>query len=96
MTPHLGEELWERTGHRQSVFSTPLPAAAPEYVRSETFDLVIQVNSKIRARESVASDTDPETMKALALANPRIQEILEGRTPRRVIVIQNRLVNIVV
>jgi leucyl-tRNA synthetase len=74
----------------------PLPKADPAYTRDETFDLVIQVNSKIRARETVAAETDAEGMKAIALAHPRIQEILEGRTPKRVVVIQNRLVNIVV
>ncbi len=95
MTPHICEELWERTGHAGSIFDTPMPAADPEYVREEVFDLVIQVNSKIRARESVPTDTDPERMKEIALANPRIREILAGATPRRVVVIQNRLVNIV-
>ncbi len=95
MTPHICEELWERCGHRGSIFHMPMPAADPDYVQAETFDLVIQVNSKIRARESIPTDTDAEAMKAIALANPRIQEILAGATPRRVIVIQNRLVNIV-
>ena len=96
MTPHLSEELWERMGHATSVFAMPLPAANEAYVRDETFDLVIQVNSKIRARETVAATTDAERMKAIALAHPRIQEILEGRAPKRVVVIQNRLVNIVI
>ncbi len=96
MTPHLSEELWERMGHATSVFAMPLPAADDAYTRDETFDLVIQVNSKIRARETVAASTDAERMKAIALAHPRIQEILEGRPPKRVVVIQNRLVNIVI
>jgi leucyl-tRNA synthetase len=96
MTPHICEELWERTGHGHSIFSSPMPEADEEYARSENFDLVIQVNSKIRGRESIPADTDPEQMKAIALAHPRILEALEGRTPKRVIVIQNRLVNIVV
>jgi leucyl-tRNA synthetase len=96
MTPHLSEELWERTGHDRSIFVTPLPKADPAYVQDETFDLVIQVNSKIRARETVPAGTDAERMKAIALAHPRIQEALEGRTPKRVVVIQNRLVNIVI
>jgi leucyl-tRNA synthetase len=95
MTPHLSEELWERTGHTASVFTMAMPAAIETYTRDETFDLVIQVNSKIRARETVPADTDAERMKAIALAHPRIQEILEGRPPKRVVVIQNRLVNIV-
>ena len=96
MTPHICEELWERTGHRESVFSMPMPAADPQYVKSESFDLVIQVNSKIRARESVAADTDQETMKAIALKHPKVIEELAGRDPRKVIVIQNKLVNVVV
>ncbi|HEU4930132.1 MAG TPA: class I tRNA ligase family protein, partial [Candidatus Krumholzibacteria bacterium] len=96
MTPHLSEELWERMGHATSVFAMPLPTADEAYTRDETFDLVIQVNSKIRARETVAASTDAERMKAIALAHPRIQEILDGRAPKRVVVIQNRLVNIVI
>jgi leucyl-tRNA synthetase len=96
MTPHLSEELWERTGHGTGIFTSTLPAADPAYTRDETFDLVIQVNSKIRAREVVPAGTDPERMKAIALAHPRIQEVLEGRAPKRVVVIQNRLVNIVI
>jgi leucyl-tRNA synthetase len=96
MTPHICEELWERTGHTSSIFSAALPAANPEYVKSEQFDLVIQVNSRIRARESVPADTGPEDMKAIALRHPRVIEELAGREPRRVVVIQNKLVNVVV
>jgi leucyl-tRNA synthetase len=96
MTPHICEELWERTGHRTSIFATSMPVANPDYVKSEQFDLVIQVNSKIRARESVPADTDSEAMKAIALRHPRVVEELAGREPRRVVVIQNRLVNVVI
>jgi leucyl-tRNA synthetase len=95
MTPHICEELWERTGHERSVFDMPMPVADETCAREETFDLVIQVNSKIRAREPVPTGTDAERMKEIALANPRIREILGDSTPRRVVVIQNRLVNIV-
>jgi len=96
MTPHVCEELWEQLGHTESVFRSSMPVADAELARAEAFDLVIQVNSKIKARESVPADTDAERMKAIALAHPRVQEILAGQTPKRVIVIQNRLVNIVV
>jgi leucyl-tRNA synthetase len=96
MTPHICEELWARTGHTESVFAASLPEADPEVARDEMFDLVIQVNSKIRARESVPTGTDAEAMKSIALANERIREILGDKPPRRVIVIQNRLVNIVI
>ncbi|HEU4365039.1 MAG TPA: leucine--tRNA ligase, partial [Candidatus Krumholzibacteria bacterium] len=96
MTPHICEELWERTGHSGSIFRMPMPAADPAHARDEMFDLVIQVNSRIRARESVPTGTDAEQMKTIALANPRIREILGDTAPKRVVVIQNRLVNIVV
>jgi leucyl-tRNA synthetase len=96
MTPHICEELWERAGHRDSIFKSSMPAPNPVYVKAEQFDLVIQVNSKIRARESVPADTDAEAMKAIALKHPRVVEELAGREPRKVIVIQNRLVNVVV
>jgi leucyl-tRNA synthetase len=95
MTPHICEELWERTGHTGSIFAMPMPVADAAQAREDVFDLVIQVNSRIRARESVPTGTSAERMKEIALANPRIREILGDTAPRRVVVIQNRLVNIV-
>jgi len=96
MTPHICEEIWERTGHRESIFRSSMPVADSAFTKSEHFDLVIQVNSRIRARESVPSDTQPDQMKVIALRHPRVIEELAGREPRKVIVIQNRLVNVVV
>lgn len=96
MTPHICEELWERTGHRESVFATPMPEAIPEYAQDETFTLVIQINSKIRAREELPLGADDTLMRDTALAHPRIQELLDGKRPKKVLVIQNKLVNIIV
>jgi leucyl-tRNA synthetase len=96
MTPHLSEELWERLGHGESVFDRAMPQADPRYLAPETIELVIQVNSKIRAREAVAADVDAARMREIALAHPRVVEILGAREPRKVIVIPKKLVNIVV
>jgi len=96
MTPHFSEELWERMGHARSVFDERMPAADPRYVAAETFDLVIQINSRIRARESVSADIDSEDMRRIALANERVRELLAGREPKKVIVIPRKLVNILV
>jgi len=96
MTPHLSEELWERLGHTESVFDGPMPKTDPKYLIAETIELVIQVNSKIRAREAVAADVDDARMREIALAHPRVVEILGERAPRKVIVIPKKLVNIVV
>ncbi|HXS08755.1 MAG TPA: leucine--tRNA ligase, partial [Candidatus Krumholzibacteria bacterium] len=74
MTPHICEELWERTGHRESIFKMAMPAANPAFVKAEQFDLVIQVNSKIRARETVPTGTEQAEMKAIALRHPKVIE----------------------
>jgi leucyl-tRNA synthetase len=96
MTPHLAEELWRRMGHSQSVFKSKLPVGDPVHAKGETVTLVVQVNSKIRAREEVDIGLNEAELKARALENPRIVELLEGREPKKVIVIKNKLVNIVI
>jgi len=95
MTPHICEELWERTGHAKSIFNTPMPEANPDYAQQETITLVIQINSKIRARETVEAGASDEKLQEVALSNPRIQELLDGKKPRKVLVIQGKLVNII-
>ncbi len=96
MTPHICEELWERTGHRQSIFATPFPQGDPQHASNEMMTLVIQVNSKIRALEEIARGKPDSELREIALANPRIQELLAGRDPKKVLVVQNKLVNIIV
>jgi leucyl-tRNA synthetase len=96
MTPHLCEELWERIGHTESIFRSAMPIADARYAAAEKITLVIQVNSKIRAREQIDADTPEAEVERLALANPRVQEILGGKTPRKVVVVKNKLVNLIV
>jgi leucyl-tRNA synthetase len=95
MTPHICEELWERLGHTESVFRERLPVADPAYAASEQITLVVQINSKIRARIEIDADTPRDQLEELALANERIQELVGGKTPRKVIVVPNKLVNII-
>ncbi|UCH83419.1 MAG: leucine--tRNA ligase, partial [Candidatus Latescibacterota bacterium] len=96
MTPHLCEELWQRAGHDNSVFEAELPKAIETYAAAETVTLVVQINSKIRAREEIPPDTSEDETKRIALDNDRIVELLGGKTPKKVIVIPNKLVNIIV
>jgi leucyl-tRNA synthetase len=96
MTPHLCEELWERIGHRESIFRSSMPAPDLRYASAEKITLVIQVNSKIRAREEIEADTPQAEVEKLALSNPRVQEILAGKPPRKVVVVKNKLVNFIV
>jgi leucyl-tRNA synthetase len=96
MTPHICEELWERTGHRGSIFAQAMPQANPEYARQETITLVIQINSKIRAREDVEAGKSDAELEDIALSNPRIQELLAGKALQKVLIIQGKLVNLIV
>ncbi len=95
-TPHLCEELWERTGHKELLARFPWPAYDPGLAREERITVVVQVNGKLRDRfEADASETEEEIRKR-ALQLDRIQKILAGREVKKIICVENKLVNIVV
>jgi leucyl-tRNA synthetase len=96
MMPHLAETCWQALGHRTMVVDTPWPAADPELVRSDTVTIAIQVNGKRRAEITVAAEADEESVRAAALAEPGVIRALDGKAPKRVIVVPGRIVNIVI
>jgi leucyl-tRNA synthetase len=92
--PHLAEELWERLGHDR-LWETQWPEADPALLERETFELVIQVNGKVRDRVEVPSDLAEEELIERAKASPRVQSYLDGDKIRQTIVVPQKLVNIV-
>jgi len=94
--PSLGAELWERLGHADLVFDHPWPAWSEDFLVADSVTIVIQVDGKIRERFDAPRDEDRAKIEAAALSFGRIPELLGGRKPRKVIVIPNKLVNIVV
>ncbi len=94
--PHLAEELWERLGHRPSVCRAAWPKWDPDLVAEEEVTIVLQVNGKVRGTLVVPVDTPEEELKAQALAHQNVRRFIEGRVVRKVVVIRNRLVNLVV
>jgi leucyl-tRNA synthetase len=92
--PHIAEELWERLGHER-LWETPWPEADPALLERETFELVIQVNGKVRDRVEVPSDLAEEELIERAKASPRVQSYLDGGKIRQTIVVPQKLVNIV-
>ena len=96
LAPHLAEELWQRLGHGPSLAHGPFPIADPAYLVEDTVEYPVQVNGKVRGRVVVAADADEETLKATALADEKVRGFLAGATPRKVIVVPGRLVNVVV
>ncbi len=94
--PHIAEELWEKLGHRETIAYAPWPAADPALLIAETITIAVQVNGKRRAEVTVAADAGDDALRDAALADENVQRHLEGRAPRKVIVVKGRLVNIVV
>jgi leucyl-tRNA synthetase len=94
--PYLAEELWEEQGRAGPVFHQAWPAFDPELAREEEAEVVIQVNGKLRGRVNVAFGTPRESLEKLALADTKIQPLLDGKQVLKVIVVPDKLVNIVV
>jgi leucyl-tRNA synthetase len=94
-TPHITEELWSRLGHER-LWEAPWPEADPALLERETFELVIQVNGRVRDRMEVASGLSEAELVAQARASTRVQEFLDGKEIRKEIVVPGKLVNLVV
>ena len=95
ITPYIAEELWSRLGLEYSVHQQAWPEADPKLLVGDTFKLAVQVNGKRRDEIEVAVGADEETIRRAAMASPKVQRHLDGRQPRKVIVVPGRLVNLV-
>ncbi|NWG53562.1 MAG: leucine--tRNA ligase [Hydrogenophilaceae bacterium] len=93
--PHLAEECWEALGQEGFIASAPWPAADPALVAEDTVTLPVQVNGKRRAEIVAAKGLGEAEVKALALAHEQVAGFLKGLTVRKVIVVPDRIVNIV-
>jgi len=96
ITPHFAEELWVELGCRGSVLLQPWPSFREDALVKETLLIVVQVNGKLRSRFNIAADADKKSIRETALADERIQKFIKGKTIKKVIVVKNKLVNIVI
>src|SRR5262249_22171435 len=96
LAPHVGEELWLMLGHKSTLTYEPFPAADPALLVAEIVEYPIQINGKVRSRITVPATAAEAAVKVAALADARVVELLAGASPKKVIVIAGRLVNIVV
>ena len=94
--PYLAEELWEEQGKTGPVFHHPWPAYDAELAREEEAEIVIQVNGKVRGRVYVAFGTPREALEKHAMTDAKIRSLLDGKQVVKVIVVPDKLVNIVV
>ncbi len=96
LAPHFAEEIWQRLGHPPSIFDARWPEFDPTLTVEDEVELAVQVNGKVRDRFSISRDADEAAIREAALALPRIKEQLAGQEPRRVIIVPNRLVNVII
>jgi leucyl-tRNA synthetase len=95
MMPHLAETCWEALGHDTMIVETPWPSFIEALTRSETVTIAVQVNGKRRDEVTVAVNADEATVRKAALGRDGVIRALEGKTPKKIIVVPNRIVNIV-
>jgi leucyl-tRNA synthetase len=94
--PHFAEELWQSLGNQSSVFLAPWPQHREDALEKDELLIVVQINGKLRSRFEVAADTPEDTIKEMALTDDRILKFIGDQKIRKVIVVKNKLVNIVI
>ena len=94
--PHTAEELWSSLGHETTLTVQPWPAFDAEVAKADEVVIPVQVNGKLRSRLTVAADTPEDELQRLALADPAVQSHIAGKTVKKVVVANGRLVSIVV
>ncbi len=95
MAPHICDEIWERLGNDRSIFTRNLPDFDENYLEADNFTLVIQVNGRVRSRAEVPMGLNSERLKEVALNDGRIRKRVENREIKKIIVVPDKLVNIV-
>jgi leucyl-tRNA synthetase len=96
LMPHLGEELWALLGHKEMTINTPWPVADKSLLQDETVTIAVQVNGKVRATITLPKDADKTITEQTAMADENIQKAINGKEIRKVIVVPNRIVNVVI
>ncbi|MEO6571421.1 MAG: leucine--tRNA ligase [Ilumatobacteraceae bacterium] len=96
LVPHVAEELWRKLGHDGTITYLDFPVADAAQLVDDTIEIPVQVNGKVRSRIEMAADAEPSACEAAALADEKVRIALDGATPKKVIVVPGRMVNIVV
>jgi leucyl-tRNA synthetase len=96
MMPHLAEEMWAALGHAEPVVDTSWPEAERALLVEDSVTIAVQVNGKLRATIDLPKDADSKLAEETALAQPAVITAMSGKPPRKVVVVPNRIVNVVV
>ncbi len=95
LTPHIAEEIWQTLGHTTILTEAPWPVFDPTLLEDDTVTVGVQVNGKLRGTITIAKAADKSMLEAAALALPAVQKQLDGKPPKKVIIVPGKIVNIV-
>lgn len=95
VAPHMMEEIWQVLGHDESITYAKWPTYDPAKLVESTVEIMVQVNGKLRGKFKAAKDSDKDTLEKEALSLDHVQKFLDGKDVKKVIVIPNKIVNIV-
>jgi leucyl-tRNA synthetase len=95
IVPHICNELWNELGHKDNLLDTDWPIVDESALVKSTIQMVVQVNGKLRAQIDVSADADKDAIEQMAREHENVQRFTEGQIIRKVIVVPNKLVNIV-
>jgi leucyl-tRNA synthetase len=93
--PHIAEEIWEKLGNKESVFKAQWPRYEKDALRHDTIELPIQINGKLRSRIEISMDSAEDDIKKAVLSDPIVNKWLEGKQPKKVIVVKGKLISLV-
>ena len=96
ITPHIAAELWESLGNKGGITKTPWPDFRPGLAAEEEYEIVVQINGKVRAKVVVADGLSENDLRDRVMQDPHVAALVAGKSPAKVIVVPKRLVNIVV
>jgi leucyl-tRNA synthetase len=96
MMPHLAEECWAALGHKTLVAQAPWPQAEPDLLIEHTMTLPVQINGRKRADITVPREAGKADIEAAVLALDAVKRALDGKAPKKVIIVPQRIVNVVV
>ena len=94
--PHIAEELWSQLNNSGSILDASYPIFESRYVTESSKEYPISINGKVRANISIALDVDQTEVEKVVLANETILKWLEGKAPKKIIYVKNKMINVVV
>jgi leucyl-tRNA synthetase len=93
--PHIAEELWEKLGHKDTIFNATFPKYDEQYLIESSFNYPISINGKVRAQMNFALDMPKEDIEKIVMASEIVQKWSEGKPPKKVIIVPGKIVNVV-